>query len=155
MSELTSRDNDARTAPAAVRRLDGLRTVQTSERLAIAVGGAAGAYARIAVAEIVGPPGDGWPWATFCVNIVGALLLGYLIARLLERLPPSTYRRPFVATGFCGALTTFSTLQFELLSLIQAGRPALALAYGTVTVVCGFLAMFLAIALVRRVRVMR
>jgi fluoride exporter len=47
----------------------------------------------------VGCPRAGWPWATFLVNVAGAFLLGYFIARILERLPPSTYRRPLVGTG--------------------------------------------------------
>ena len=124
-----------------------------SERLAIAVGGAAGAYARVFVDQLIGPSGNGWPWATFSVNIAGAFLLGYLVARLLERLPPSTYRRPLLGTGFCGALTTFSTLQLELLNLIRSGHPGLALTYATTSVVLGFLAFMAAIALVRRARV--
>jgi CrcB protein len=135
------------------RRSSRYRSVQLSERLAVAVGGAAGAYARVAVDEIVGVPGHGWPWATFIVNVVGAFLLGYLIARLLERLPPSTYRRPLLGTGFCGALTTFSTLQFELLNMIRTGHQALALAYGTLSALAGFGAFMVAIWLVRRARV--
>jgi fluoride exporter len=127
--------------------------VAISERLAIAVGGAAGAYTRVMVNQLIGTSGNGWPWATFGVNIAGAFLLGYLIARLLERLPPSTYRRPLLGTGFCGALTTFSTLQFELLNLIRTDHPGLALAYATSSAVLGFAAFMGAIALVRRARV--
>ncbi len=53
--------------------------------------------------------GGQWPWTTFTVNIVGAFMLGYFTTRLQERLPLSSYRRPFLGTGICGALTTFST----------------------------------------------
>ena len=129
------------------------RSVEMPERLAIGVGGLAGAYVRVIVNQLIGPPGGGWPWATFTVNVAGAFVLGYLIARLLERLPPSTYRRPLLGTGFCGALTTFSTLQFELFDLIRIGRPGLAVAYAAASVVAGFAAFFTAMALVRRARV--
>jgi fluoride exporter len=129
------------------------RSVALSERLAIAVGGAAGAYARVIANQLIGSSGNGWPWATFLVNVIGAFLLGYLIARLLERLPPSTYRRPLLGTGFCGALTTFSTLQLELLNLIRTGHSGLALGYATTSVIVGFGAFMAAVALVRRARV--
>ena len=93
-----------------------------------------------------------WPWATLLVNVVGACLLGYFVTRLQERLPLSAYRRPFLATGICGGLTTFSTMQVELLQMLDTGRVALALAYALVSVVAGFAGVFLATNLVRRAR---
>jgi CrcB protein len=84
------------------------------------------------------------------VNVAGAFALGYFVTRLQERLPPSAYRRPLLGTGFCGALTTFSTLQLELLELLDGGHGALALAYAAVSIVCGFAAVMLASNLVRR-----
>ena len=129
------------------------RTMAASERAAIALGGAAGAYARVLVDQLVGPAGGGWPWATFSVNVAGAFLLGYFTARLLERLPPSTYRRPMLVTGFCGALTTFSTLQLELFDLLRSGHYLLATAYATASAIAGLTALLGAIWLVRRARV--
>jgi CrcB protein len=93
-----------------------------------------------------------WPWATFIVNIVGAFALGYFTTRLQERLPLSSYRRPFLGTGFCGALTTFSTLQLELLTMLDANHNTLALGYATASVTGGFLAVAAATNLVRRAR---
>ena len=72
------------------------------------VGGAAARRRRLAVGDLR-------------VNMIGAALLGWFVTRLGERLPPSTYRRPFLATGLCGALTTFSTLQLELFKMIEGG----------------------------------
>jgi CrcB protein len=86
------------------------------------------------------------------VNIVGAFLLGYFTTRLQERLPPSSYRRPFLGTGLCGGLTTFSTMQVELLRMLDEDRFALALSYALVSVVAGFLAVAGATNLVRRAR---
>ena len=94
-----------------------------------------------------------WPWATFIVNIVGAFLVGYFTTRLLERLPLSSYRRPLLGTGFCGGLTTFSTMQVETLRMIDHGHWGLAAGYTTASIVLGLLAVHLATALVRRVRV--
>ena len=129
------------------------RRISTSVQLSIAAGGAAGAYARILVDRALGSPGSGWPWATFTVNVIGTFLLGYFITRLLERLPPSTYRRPFLATGLCGALTTFSTLQLELLNMLRAGNVPLAVGYAAGSLAAGFAALMLAVWLVRRARV--
>jgi CrcB protein len=94
-----------------------------------------------------------WPWATFAINVVGALVLGYLITRLQERLPISTYRRPLAGTGFCGAFTTFSTMQLELLRMLQHHRYELAAGYAAASIAAGYLAVYAATAVVRRVRV--
>lgn len=114
-------------------------------------GGFLGALARGALAQSL-PAGDGWPWATFAVNVAGAALLGYLITRLQERLPPSLYARSLIGTGFCGALTTFSTLMLELLRMLEAGRVGLAAGYLAASLACGLAAVFLSTKLVRRAR---
>src|SRR4051812_20344606 len=88
-------------------------------------GGGIGALARAGVVEALPPEPGRWPWATFAVNVAGAFVLGFVVTRLQERLPPSAYRRPLLGTGFCGALTTFSTLQVELVDMLDAGRGGL------------------------------
>ncbi len=75
-----------------------------------------------------------WPWPTFIVNIVGAFLLGLFVTRLLERLPVSSYRRPFLGTGVCGGLTTFSTMQVETITMLEHGHYGLALSYTAASV---------------------
>ena len=86
------------------------------------------------------------------MNVAGTLLLGYFATRLQERLPPSTYRRPFLGTGLCGALTTFSTLQLEALQLCRHGHVPLGVAYLAGTLAAGLAGMHLATAATRRVR---
>jgi fluoride exporter len=120
---------------------------------AIFLGGAVGALVRGALVEAVGEGAPSWPWVTFGVNIAGALLLGYFVTRLQERLPLSTYKRPLLATGFCGALTTFSTLQLELLKMLDAGRLGFAIAYLLASIAAGYAGVQLASAGVRRLRV--
>ena len=119
--------------------------------LAIFVGGAVGALGRAGFEKAFPASGHGWPWATFVLNIVGAALLGYFVTRLQERLPPSTYPRPFVGTGLCGALTTFSTLQIEVIKLARGGHVSLGVTYLVVSIVAGLLAVYLPPAVVRRV----
>ena len=120
---------------------------------AIFVGGFVGAVARAELADALPFHAGRWPWATFVANILGAFLLGYFTTRLQERLPLSAYRRPLLGTGFCGALTTFSTMQVELLRMLDGDHVALALAYAVVSVLAGFLAVGVATNLVRRARI--
>lgn len=119
---------------------------------AIFVGGVAGALARAGLERALPATGHGWPWGTFAVNVAGTFLLGAFVTRLQERLPPSMFRRPLVGTGFCGALTTFSTLQIELLRLARNGHVGLAFGYLAASLAAGFGVLYLATAAVRRVR---
>jgi CrcB protein len=133
--------------------LEGLAVrLDRRELAAIFAGGFVGAVARAELVQALPYRGNGWPWATFIVNLAGSFLLGYLTTRLQERLPVSAYRRPLLGTGLCGALTTFSTMQLEVLRLLDADRLGLAAAYVALSVVGGFLAVALATNLVRRAR---
>jgi CrcB protein len=116
---------------------------------AVFAGGALGTIARAEVAEALPVHPGAFPWATFLVNIAGAALLGWFTTRLQERLPLSVFRRPFLGTGICGGLTTFSTMQLELLKLLDRGDVGLALCYAAASVVAGLAAVLLATNLVR------
>jgi CrcB protein len=122
------------------------------ELAAIFAGGCVGALARAGLVEAAPVHPGEWPWTTFAVNVLGAFLLGYFVTRLQERLPPARYRRPFLATGLCGALTTFSTVQIELLKMLDGGRIGLAAGYAAATIAAGFAAIALATSMTRRVR---
>jgi CrcB protein len=133
---------------ARVPRLDG------RELAAIFAGGFAGAIARAGLAQALPHGTVSWPWATFAVNVGGAFQLGWLITRLQERLPLSAYRRSLLGTGFCGALTTFSTMQVELARMLEKGAVGLAVGYAAASIAAGIAAVWLAAALARRVRVL-
>jgi CrcB protein len=136
---------------ASARRFVAPR-VDRQELAAIFAGGVLGAIARAALEQTLTAGPDQWPWATFLVNILAAFALGYFVTRLQERLPPSSYRRAFLATGICGALSTFSTMMLELLKMIDGAHWALALGYTAASIVGGFAAVFVATKLVRRAR---
>ena len=123
------------------------------ELAAVFAGGALGTVTRTGLSLLVAADPGRWPWPTFTVNIVGAFLLGYFTTRLLERLPLSSYRRPLLGTGLCGGLTTFSTMQVETLKMIEHHHYGLAAGYTCASIVFGFVAVYLATALVRRVPV--
>ncbi|MEX0972393.1 MAG: fluoride efflux transporter CrcB [Solirubrobacterales bacterium] len=119
---------------------------------AIYLGGTLGALGRVGLAEAA-PHGAGeWPWATFAVNMAGALLLGYFVARLRDH-PEDSLAHPFLTTGICGTLTTFSALQLELFELVDGGHLGLAAAYVAATLVVGYACVRLGMALERRPQV--
>jgi len=121
---------------------------------AIYAGGVLGALARVGLAEAA-PHGPGeWPWGTFAANMVGALLLGWFVARLGDH-PEDSVAHPFLTTGICGTLTTFSTMQLELFEMVDAGRLALGAVYLAATLALGFLCVRLGMALERRPEVAR
>jgi len=117
--------------------------------VAIYLGGVLGALARVGLAQATPHGPAGWPWGTFVVNMLGALALGYFFARLGDH-PEDNLAHPFLTTGICGTLTTFSTLQLELFEMVDAGHLGLALAYLGATLVAGFACVRAGIALERR-----
>ena len=119
---------------------------------AIAAGGALGAIARAGLVEALPVAPDAWPWPTFAVNLLGAALLAWAVTRLQERLPLSAYRRPFLGTGLCGALTTFSALQLELLKMLDSGAAGLAALYAAASQAGGFAVVLAASSFTRRAR---
>jgi CrcB protein len=122
---------------------------------AVFAGGCLGALARAGLVRALPTAPGGWPWDTFAANIVGTAALALFATRLQERLPPSTYRRPLLGTGFCGALTTFSTLQIELIRMTRGGHAGLAAAYLAASLATGLLVMFTVTRIVRRARLLR
>ncbi|HEY1854957.1 MAG TPA: CrcB family protein [Solirubrobacterales bacterium] len=116
---------------------------------AIYAGGVAGALLRVGLARAFPPGAGAWPWPTFAVNLAGALLLGYFFALFRDH-PEESLHHPFLATGVCGTLTTFSTLQLELYDLLDEGDGGLAVAYLAATLAAGYLLLRLGIALEAR-----
>ena len=127
--------------------------IDRRELAAIFAGGIAGAWLRAGLLELAPFSPGHWPWATFIANVAGAFALGYFTTSLQERLPLSAYRRPLLGTGLCGALTTFSTVQVELVRMGQDGYAGLAAVYAATSIVLGFLAVQVATNMVRRVRI--
>jgi CrcB protein len=138
---------------AGPRRRPVLPRVDRREIAAIFAGGAIGTLLRAALAQAFPHGPTAWPWPTFAVNIAAAFLLGYFVTRLQERLPLSSYRRPLLGTGLCGGLSTFSTMQVEIVAMLDAHAWLLAAAYAAASVAGGYAAIRLATAIARRVRV--
>lgn len=100
----------------------------TLHLLAIALGGALGAVSRFLLsAQVQKLLGDGFPWGTLAVNVVGCFLIGVMMYLAMERAWFTPGLRALLVTGFLGSLTTFSTFGYETLLLLDQGRTAAAL----------------------------
>ena len=117
---------------------------------AIVVGGMAGTLVRLLLSELVPHHSGHWPWATLVANVAGAALLGFVLVRFSSRAPGPSRARALLGTGFCGGLTTFSTLQRELLEMLDTGRGGLAVAYVAVSLVAGLAGVLAAVRLTKR-----
>ena len=110
------------------------------DAVAIGLGGAVGAVVRVLLGEGL-PIGSGLPWATLIANIAGAAILGAIATVPVAAGRWVQIRMPLVGIGFCGGLTTFSALSWELFDLIDRGSVAVAVAYATLSLVLGMAAL--------------
>jgi CrcB protein len=131
------------------RRAVGSGRARPAVLIATALGAALGAPARYGMAQVIHVAPGSFPWSTFAVNVTGSFVLGMSMALILERFPPSRYLRPFVATGFLGAYTTYSTFAVETDLLVKQGHAALGVAYAAASLVAGFAAVWAGIWLAR------
>ena len=117
---------------------------------AVALGGTMGTLSRYGVSRAIPTAPGSIPWSIFGVNVLGSLALGFVLQLILERWPTDEFIRPFVAVGFIGSFTTFSTVMVDTDLLVRDGHSGIAAVYVALSVVAGLVAAFAGIASARR-----
>ncbi|MFN3267219.1 MAG: fluoride efflux transporter CrcB [Deinococcales bacterium] len=108
----------------------------------IALFGALGSLARYGVGVWARSLGVAFPYGTLIVNVAGCFILGFVSTLALEGRVSETVRLA-LAAGFCGAFTTFSTFELEVMNAVLEGRTWVAVLYVLLSLSLGFLAVFL------------
>lgn len=114
--------------------------------LLVGIGGAIGSVLRYLIGLfLVFKPWNGFPLATFVVNFIGCLFMGFLFQWVAKSNTDNESLKLLLMTGFCGGFTTFSAFSLENIQLIQSGQILLAVSYILLSVVLGALSILLGI----------
>ncbi len=119
--------------------------------LMVLLGGGAGSLVRYVVSTVImARTGGRFPFGTVVINITGSFLIGLLMTLLTERLSPHPNLRLLLVTGFLGGYTTFSSFEWETLSLVADGGWWLGLVNMVGSVALGYSAVWLGALMARR-----
>ena len=115
--------------------------------LGSAIGGALRHAVNVGASRLLG---TGWPYGTFTVNLVGSFAIGLIAGYFALKSHASQGWLLFLTTGVLGGFTTFSAFSLDVALLYERGRLDLAGLYAVASVVLSVAALFVALALVRR-----
>lgn len=124
------------------------------EIMIVAFGGSIGAVCRYLVGNwTLARFGAGFPYATLIVNVTGCFIIGFFMNIISEKMLESqlfnSYARLLIATGFLGALTTFSAYSYETFLLIERGNVTLAFYNTAANLIVGFFSTWLGMNMAR------
>jgi fluoride exporter len=117
--------------------------------LLVFVGGGIGSTLRYIIGKYLNNAETGIPYGTFAANIIGSFIIGLVLGLALKYNSVSSNTILFVAVGFCGGFTTFSTFAYEIHLFLKAGDFTSFALYTIASFIIGFLAVFFGIFLVK------
>ncbi|NNE32748.1 MAG: fluoride efflux transporter CrcB [Winogradskyella sp.] len=117
--------------------------------LLVFIGGGFGSVLRFIIGKWLTNVDNGIPYGTFAANILGSLLIGIILGLAAKNETLSQNQTLFLATGFCGGFTTFSTFAYENHVFLKSGDFTSFAVYTFASFVVGFLAVFLGLFIVK------
>ncbi|WP_426429646.1 fluoride efflux transporter CrcB [Winogradskyella sp. HB-48] len=113
------------------------------------IGGGFGSTLRYLIGKLLNSNQTGIPYGTFVANILGSLLIGIILGLAAKNDSLTQNQTLFLATGFCGGFTTFSTFAYENHVFLKSGDFTSFAIYTITSFIVGFLAVFLGMYLVK------
>jgi CrcB protein len=117
--------------------------------LLVFIGGGFGSVLRFVLGKWLNNSENGIPYGTFVANVLGSLLIGFILGYAAKNDALSQNSTLLLATGFCGGFTTFSTFAYENHIFLKSGDFTSFAFYTIASFVVGFLAVFAGISLVK------
>lgn len=109
----------------------------------VGAGGFLGSVLRYLISHLMNVQWQSiFPYGTFAVNLAGSFLAGFILSYVFTHNLGSEIRL-FVAVGFCGGFTTFSSFSYEFMSLLQNGHTGYAFLYAFGSLVLGLFFVFI------------
>jgi len=119
-----------------------------SKYIFIAVGGSLGAIARFWVGSAVAMRlGTKFPYGTFMINISACIIIGFSLTFLAKRTDLNPAWRFLIPIGFVGAYSTFSSYEWETVSIMRNGEFSMAALYAFCSLFLGLVAIWCGILL--------
>jgi len=104
-----------------------------SHLLLVGLGGGLGSILRMLISEWL--PAGRLPWGTMAANVMGSLIIGLVLARVGTPTKDSAHWQSFLAVGFCGGFTTFSSFSWQTLEQLRQGQLVSAVLHVLVSVI--------------------
>tara|TARA_R110002050_G_scaffold300018_1_gene467340 strand:- start:16149 stop:16514 length:366 start_codon:yes stop_codon:yes gene_type:complete len=117
--------------------------------LLVFLGGGFGSVLRYLTERFLNNTENGIPYGTFAANIIGSLLIGFILGYAAKNNTLTESQTLFLATGFCGGFTTFSSFAYENHVFLKSGDFTSFAIYTITSFIVGFLAVFLGVFLAK------